>query len=310
MNIDIKLGKLSEQIQYRNEEDAKRILAITAREARAREEAEKIHAEEWKIAEEISALERLKKMEIDHHAEDERWYSEELKKIEKETRAQQLELERLRETASEAEANRLKKEQEEEIAHLRRKIEAEEDNSIRRVKVQAHSSKKKNSRKAEVREEEVEEDEGFKSRQSSKTTTQHRKTSSTLLRDEETEDESPEKETDYTRPPTRKSPKAKRKPRNPPDSPPNDTDDLMARFQGFSPPLKGSSQDNKSNSYPPPPMYFPTYSPPVGPYGYGHGHGYGVGIPGTVVNSGVGNVTNTNVSNVGNDNSVRRIYRK
>jgi len=50
------------------------------------------------------------------------------------------------------------------------------------------------------------------------------------------------------------------------------------------------------------PMYGGSISPPpIGPYGYG--------MPGTIVNSGVGNIVNSSISNVGNDNSVRKVYR-
>lgn len=72
MNIDLKLGKLLEQIRYRNVEDMKRFLEITAREARDLEEAERTREQELKTAKKISTLEHLKQLEIDYKAEVER----------------------------------------------------------------------------------------------------------------------------------------------------------------------------------------------------------------------------------------------
>jgi len=137
-----KNDQLSEHILHRNEEEnVKRALEITAREARDRQEAERIQAEELKAVQEITVLDRLKQVEIDHQAKDERWHSDELKKIEKETEDRQLELERLRTAASTLEiANRLKKAQQEEMDKLRRIIAAGED-SRRSNTIHAQSRK-------------------------------------------------------------------------------------------------------------------------------------------------------------------------
>ena len=149
-----KNDQISEQILHRNEEDA---LEIRAREARDREIADKFQEEEW----EISKLERLKQVEIDCQTENERWHSDELKKIEKKARDRKLELERLREAASELEeANRLKKAEDEEIAELKRRIAAEEENR-QSNRIGGWLSEKKSSRQEdEVDEEEDEESEG------------------------------------------------------------------------------------------------------------------------------------------------------
>lgn len=137
MQLMRKNDQLSEQILHRNEEeDFKRALEVTALEATDREEA-RIRTENA-----ITVLDRMKQVEIDHQAGDERWHSDELKRIEEETRHRQSELERLR--AIEI-ANRLKKAQDEEIAELRRKIAANED-SQRSTMIQVQSSTKKGNR--------------------------------------------------------------------------------------------------------------------------------------------------------------------
>ena len=140
-----KNDQISEQILHRNEEEeVKNALEIKAREAPDREI-------EW----EISTLERLKQVEVDRQTEDERWHSDELKKIEQETKARKLELQRLREAASELEkANRLKKAEEEEIAQLKRRLAVEEDNR-RSNKIRARRNEMMSSRQ----EYEVDEDE-------------------------------------------------------------------------------------------------------------------------------------------------------
>ena len=409
MNIDLKLGKLSEQIRYRNGEDIKHILEITAREARDQEEAERIHEEERKVVKKISILEhlRLNQLEIDHHAEDEPEQSEELKKREK-GKHRQSELERLRAAARAVEmANRLKKAEEDEIVELRRKIAAG-----RRTMPQAQPSKNKKSSTQEYQVEDEEDwrreeeeigqmkphfnvktnsgrssrephgvletftDDEEESLQRSKMKTARRKLSSTPHHFEETKDrDQPTDEerkprfnvrtdsrrssrephgaletftddeeeslkrskmrtarrklsgiphhfeetkdrdqpTDEERSPSpKKSPKVVRKPQIPPGSPPREVDDLMAQFQGFGTPLGGSPYGSRSGS----PMYYPPYGSPLPPsmapdgYGYGYGYGYGGGVPGSIVNSGIGNITHTTISNVGNDNSVKKIYRK
>ena len=116
----------SEEVLRRNEEEdeTKHTLAIKALEARDREIAEKFQVQEW----EISRLEQLKHLEFDREPEDERWHSNELKKIEKETNERKAELERLRAAARELkEASRLK-EAEEAIARLKQALAAKEEN--------------------------------------------------------------------------------------------------------------------------------------------------------------------------------------
>ena len=145
----------------------------------------------------------------------------------------------------------------------------------------------------------------------SKMRTARRKLSGTPHHFEETKDR--DQPTDEERSPSpKKNPKVVRKPQISPGSPPREVDDLMAQFQGFGTPLGGSPYGSGSNS----PMYYPPYGPPLPPsmapdgYGYGYGYGYGGGGPGTIVNTGIGNITHTTISNVGNDNSVKKIYRK
>jgi hypothetical protein len=121
-----------------------------------------------------------------------------------------------------------------------------------------------------------------------------------------------------------KSPKAKHRPQtsSPGTHPRSNVDDLMAQFEGFTPMGLGSNPHrsrSRSNSRSSSPIYtpgvnsnpyFPAYGgsssfpPPIGPYGYG------VGMPGSVINSGVGNIVSSIISNVGNDNSVNRSYRE
>ena len=366
-----KNDQLSEQIQHRNEEEeVKHALEIRAREARDREIAEKCQEEEW----EITKLERLKQVEIDRLTEGERWHSEELKKIEKEARDRKLELERLREAASEMEeANRLKEAEEEEIAQLKRRLAAEEDNR-RNNKSRSRSSETMSSSRLEDEEEDEEwggnimveeasdreearfvrsskakrsasgsprrplvesgdstdDDSDLQSMRSSRLGPTRRKSSSASLREEDlrsmrtgktkmahrnlsnpslharrTEDDYTDEEDDYA-PSSRRSSKGKRKPRTSSGSLPRNADD-----SGM-----GSPHWSGSNSRSGSPMYmsgmhpyFPAYGgsfpPPVGPYGYG------VGMPGSIINSGIGNIINSTIANVGNDNSVvKNVYRK
>ena len=128
--------QILEQILHRNEkeEEVNHALEIKAREARDQEIAENFQDGEWE-----SELEQLKQVEINRQTEDERWQSDELKKIEKETKDRKSELERLRVAARELdEANRLMKAEEEEIARLKRILGANEDNR-RNDKIQARS---------------------------------------------------------------------------------------------------------------------------------------------------------------------------
>ena len=151
-----KNDEISEQILHRNEEeDAKLALELKVREARDREIAEKFQSEEW----EISKLEQMKQVEMNHEIEDEQWNSDELKKLEKETKQRKLELERLRAASRELEeTNRLR--EEEEIAQLKRELAAKESNR-RNNKTGAQSSEKKSSRQEDrVYEEEESEWEG------------------------------------------------------------------------------------------------------------------------------------------------------
>lgn len=80
-----KNDQLSEQIQHRNDEELNHALAIFARYAKDREIAERLQEGEIEMVGEISKVELLTQVEIDSEVEDDRWHSEELKKIEKET---------------------------------------------------------------------------------------------------------------------------------------------------------------------------------------------------------------------------------
>ncbi|KAF8816226.1 hypothetical protein BYT27DRAFT_7333566 [Phlegmacium glaucopus] len=327
-----KNDQLSEHLLSRSEEeDVKRALEITAREARDREEAQKIHEAELKAVQEILLLERMKQVEVDHQARDDRWHSDELRKIEKETQNRQSELERLRTTASAMDiANRLKKAQQEEIAQLKRKIAAEEasgrsatnheeeewegdviieeatseeEEEVRHVN--KSSKAKRNPSKSPKRRfasrsssDSTDEDEDVQTTRSSKTKTAGRKPSRTSRRVEETEGESTDEEEFYIPPPPRKSPKVNGKPRSLSGSPPHHLVDFMTKFDGLIP--------LKSNSRPGSPVYLSTCQPASSSIS---SFGFHTGVPGTMVNSGVGNITNTNISNIGNNKS-KRIYRK
>ena len=346
MQIMRKNDQISEQILHRNEEEElNHALEIIARDARDQELAEKMQAEELEISKEILKLEHLNQVEIDRHVEEGRSHSENLKKIEKEKKGRKSELERLRAAASAMEeANRLKKAEEEEIAQLKRTLAAEEANR-RSSAIQAQSSKKHESSKEEDEIDEAQEDrevdfiveeatseeeedrpvrksskvkrncsgspkrrprvvenstddeEDLQHLKSSKKRTARRKPSSTSLG--ETEDEYTDDEDRMPRP-SRKSRKANHRPQSLPRSPPLDVNDLMDRIKDFTPlgcNLYGSQSDTHISS----PMYGPLVSAPSWPYGY---------LPGTIVNSGIGNITNATIANVGNDNSVRNIYRK
>ncbi|KAF8806020.1 hypothetical protein BYT27DRAFT_7294516 [Phlegmacium glaucopus] len=126
-----KNDQLSDQILHRNEEeDIKCSQEITTCEYMDQEEAERIHREKLKTVKEFSVVERLDPAEADRaerrHTDD-RWYTDELRKIEKEAIYRHLELELLRTAASVVDlAHRLKKAQEE-ISQLKQKIVADQD---------------------------------------------------------------------------------------------------------------------------------------------------------------------------------------
>ena len=379
-----KNDEISEQLLHRNEEEdeVKHALEIKAREAQDREIAEKFQHQEW----EITKLEQMKQVEIDLHTEDDRRHSEELRRIEKETKDRKSELDRLRVAARELEeVNRLRKAEEEEIAQLKRALAAKEEDNRRNKNGRARSSEKKRSRREdrvyEVEEEEwegnfiveVEEasseeelewpvrrsskakrnasgspkrrlvpvestddeedlqslsssrlkasrrklsssslpEENFLSARSAKARMARRNLSSASLRVQDTDDDSTDtdEEDDYTPSPRRKSRKVNRKPQ----ASSGTVDDLMAQM-GLGDPRRSRSGSNSRAGSPVymggvhPSPYYPThggsFSPPIGPFGYG------VGVPGSIINTSVGNIVNSAISNVGNDNSVRKVYRK
>jgi len=297
MNIDLKLGKFSEQIRYRNGEDDKRVLEVTARQARDPEETESIHEQETKIS-------HLKQFEID-----EREHSEELKKSED----RRSELERLRADVRALEmANRLKKAEEEEILELRRKIAASRRNTF----PQAQPSKNKRSSTSldESENEKAEEESERKAnpRESTggldtvlETFTNddseeplRRKLSNSPPHFEETENQSTDEE---------KSPPPKKSPKGAPKAD-SQVDDLMAQFQKFVANLGSIPHGSRSSSQ----MYYPPYGSPLPPsvVPNGYGNGYGV-VPETrtVINSTIRNISNSNLSNIGNNNSDQKFYR-
>jgi hypothetical protein len=319
MSIDMKLGKLSDQIRHRNaEEDIKRAL------------------EELTAVKKNSALEQLKRVEIDYYAEDERGHHSEEMKIEKDNRDRKSELERLRAAVSAVEmANHLNP-VEEETAELRRKTAA----GRRSTTLPAQSWCK--NKKISTQRDEVEDEGGWERKEAegierpvkptskikmnpykpprrlhepSKNSTDdeeqfqrtaHQKFSSMHI--EETEDQLTDEEKP---PPPKKSSKVNRKPH----LPPHEVDDLIVQFQGFGMPLRDNPHEGRSGL--PMPIYSSPYGSPfpssMAPYGYapyGYGYGYGGGGAGSVVNTGVGNITNTTISNVGNDNSVKKVYRR
>ena len=144
-------------------------------------------------------------------------------------------------------------------------------------------------------------EEDFKSSRSAKARMARRNLSSASLHAHDSEDDYSDEEDDYNARlrPKKRSPKPKRKPQT---SSGNLVDDLTAQFQGFMPMGMGSPHRSGSNSRSGSPIYIGGNPFIAGPYGYG--------MPGTVVNSGVGNIVNSSISNVGNDNSVRKVYRK
>lgn len=112
-------------------------------------------------------------------------------------------------------------------------------------------------------------------------------------------------------PPSRKnSPKVTRKSQSSSHSLPQDMDDFVEDFEGFS--RSGGSKSRSRarvhisgiHSNPCFQTHGISFSPPLGPYGYN------VDLPGLTINSGIGNIVNTSLSNIGNDNSVNKFYRK
>jgi Na+/H+ antiporter NhaD/arsenite permease-like protein len=112
-------------------------------------------------------------------------------------------------------------------------------------------------------------------------------------------------EDDYAPSPPRKSPKVRRRSQTSSGSLPRYVDDLMGRFQGFTP--MGLDFNSRSGS----PRYMPgVHSDPYFPM-YGTSfparspYGYDVGMPVSIFNAlpGVGNIINSTISNVSNDNS-------
>jgi hypothetical protein len=321
----LKKDQITEQKLHRNEE-AKHALEIS--DGRDQEIAEQSQEEKWE-------LEQLEQVEIDRQTEDQRWYSDysdELKRIEKKAKDRKSELERLRAAACALEeANRLKIAEEEEIAQLKRALAAEEDNR-RSNKIRARSSEKKSTRQEdeewegnfiaeEVSEEEEErpvrrgsrlkrnalgspkrwdstdeDEEDLQPMRSAKARMARRDPSSTSLRFQETECDSPEEEDDSAPPPSRKSPKVKRNPQISSRTVPlpHILEGLTTHFQEFMPMGPGSPSWSGPGSpmYMMPGMHSNPYFPmryssfplPTGPYGYS------VGMPGT----GIGNVTTTN----------------
>ena len=77
MNIDQKLGKIEDRV-FRNGEDVKRVLEISAREARQLEEKERIQGQEVKVVKRISTLEDLNQFKIGY---DERERQSELERL-------------------------------------------------------------------------------------------------------------------------------------------------------------------------------------------------------------------------------------
>jgi hypothetical protein len=98
-------------------------------------------------AEEEWELEQLTRVEINRQTDNERWLSDELKKIEKETEDRKSELERLRVAVHELEeAKRLMKAEEEEIAQLKRALSAVKKDNRQSNKIRARPSEKQSSR--------------------------------------------------------------------------------------------------------------------------------------------------------------------
>lgn len=151
--------QISEQIMFRSEQDVKRALEIAAREARHREAVEKFCAKELEKVNEISLLDRSKEFELDCLARDERW-ADELKRIEKETKDWQLELERIRAIVDMVQVENSLKKVQEEMADLRQKIAAQEDsqrNASNTIQAQSSTCEKRFRGKDEVEEEEEKE---------------------------------------------------------------------------------------------------------------------------------------------------------
>jgi hypothetical protein len=117
-----------------------------------------------------------------------------------------------------------------------------------------------------------------------------------------------DREDDYAPSPSRKSPKVRRRPQTSSGSLSRYEDDLISRFQGFTPMGPDSPRSGLPIYMPGTGMfsnpYFPTYGPPFPPPSPLGPYGYDVGMPGPIFNAGGGNIINSTISNVGNDNSV------
>lgn len=317
----MKLGKISEQIKYRNHQaDMKHSLETISHEARDQEEADRIYEEQLNEAKRISKLEQLKRVGTNHQASDEPSHSTELKNIRKDKKSQRSEREHLRALSNSLEMkDRLRKEQEEkvreeeEILELRRKLAAQGDSVTFQAQAQSTKNKKRfterrsdsvkvdpsESPRRQHVEDSADDDEYLRS---SKMRTARPRPSNTSPHIEQTTDE----EEGHAPPHPRKSSRTNHEPKRSPE-PPCDVDDLNAQFQGmWGIPLGDSPRWNRPNIPAPFPMYGFPFPPSIPPYGYGYG-GY---APGTVINTGVGNITNSIISNSGNDNSVRKVYRK
>ena len=266
--------------------------------ASAVEEANRVKkAEEEEIAQlkRILAAERVRKKKNsreEDEEEEEEWEGE--FKVEEATSEEEVEVERPARRSSKIKTNRSGSSKRRPVVQ---EDSTDDDEDLQHLKSSKTAHRKRSS--ASLHEEDLQ------SMRSAKIRMARRNLSSTSLRAQETPDDNTD-EDDYIPSPPRKNSKAKRKPQTPLGNFTRDVDDLMAQLQGFTP--MGLTNPHRSRSASPvgihSNLYGPAFSPPIIPYGHG------VGMPGTIFNSGVGNITNTTIANVGNDNSVRKVYGK
>jgi len=332
-----KNDQLSEQILHRNEEED--LQRATARHARDHELAQRVNEEE------ISQFERSTQVEIIPltDSEDEVWHSDELEKIEKQSKDRQSELKRLRTAVKEIEtAKGLKKAQQETIKS-RQKTGHEEDH--RGTTIQGESSKRKNNPKRHegVAErgrniviEVTSEDEGVghPAKRSSKA---RRKPSKSPKRQPVTSwDESSDDSVE-----TLESPQIRRRlsgisirVEEIENESNDDSDEPEDNTSSASRPRKNPKVNRKPRSSSSSPLrdaddWMAHINNTFMPFGWNpHGgspmytqnthcdpylsalwdpcaHHHGIGI----VNSGFGNITTATISNIGNNNSVKKTYR-
>lgn len=267
--------RLSEQIQHRNQEDLKHALELSARDARKRELEEMKYEEEIERVKEISMAEQVKQFRPVEHSE----------------KGRKSEGERLRAEAEE-DNRRSSTRQAQSSKNSKSSREEDLDDIYIHEEEELEGNRSRSPKRRPVALEDITDEEDLQHLKSPKTKAARRKPSSTSAshrRAEETDDESTDGE-DQMPPLGRKSRKDNRGPQS---LPPFGGNEWLKDFSPFG---------FGAGPYLGPPMYSGGFiSPPTGSHS-----GY---LPGTIVNSGVGNIVSSIISNVGNNNSVNKVYR-